>query len=181
MPVIIKEWGGYRENSGRKFSWNYGATKAVKLPEVLMPDIVRYARLIDGSYPDSLQLETTLACNIESVTQSRAIQERLVEKSAECDRLNQECDRLSAQVGDLLLALDELRSQRTYESVTQSNQSSGSELDKELRSALAVLRLKIEEKAKGYTPNSFTRGIKDVLALTPSLREVPEQSGEANS
>ena len=47
--------GGKRKGAGRKSAWNTGKTKAVKLPESLIPEIVEFARtidstLVDGSY-----------------------------------------------------------------------------------------------------------------------------------
>ena len=47
--------GGKRKGAGRKALWNSGKTKAVKLPESLIPEIVEFAKvidsaLIDGSY-----------------------------------------------------------------------------------------------------------------------------------
>ena len=39
--------GGKRENSGRKPQWNSGKTKSVKLPELLIPEILEFAQIID--------------------------------------------------------------------------------------------------------------------------------------
>ena len=40
--------GGSGRGQGRKPSWNAGRTKAVKLPELLMPEIVEFARMLDA-------------------------------------------------------------------------------------------------------------------------------------
>ena len=40
--------GGKREGAGRKPTWNTGKTKAVKLPELLIPEIVEFAKVIDS-------------------------------------------------------------------------------------------------------------------------------------
>lgn len=39
--------GGKRENAGRKPQWNAGKTKPVKLPELLIPEILEFAQIID--------------------------------------------------------------------------------------------------------------------------------------
>ena len=40
--------GGKRQGAGRKAGWNSGKTKAVKLPELLIPEIVEFAKVIDS-------------------------------------------------------------------------------------------------------------------------------------
>ena len=46
--------GGKREGAGRKSTWNTGKTKAVKLPELLIPEIVEFAKVIDSVLVDGL-------------------------------------------------------------------------------------------------------------------------------
>ena len=46
--------GGKRKGAGRKSAWNTGKTKAVKLPELLIPEIVAFARMIDSTLVDGL-------------------------------------------------------------------------------------------------------------------------------
>ena len=46
--------GGKREGAGRKPTWNTGSTKAVKLPELLIPEIVEFAKVIDSVLVDGL-------------------------------------------------------------------------------------------------------------------------------
>ena len=46
--------GGKREGAGRKATWNTGKTKAVKLPELLIPEIVEFAKVIDSVLIDGL-------------------------------------------------------------------------------------------------------------------------------
>ena len=41
--------GGKRNGAGKKPSWNTGKTKSVKLPELLIPEILEFARMIDRS------------------------------------------------------------------------------------------------------------------------------------
>ena len=41
--------GGRRKGAGRKALWNSGKTKAVKLPESLIPEIVEFAKVIDST------------------------------------------------------------------------------------------------------------------------------------
>ena len=43
--------GGKRQGAGRKSAWNSGKTKAVKLPEKIVPEIIEIARMMDcGDY-----------------------------------------------------------------------------------------------------------------------------------
>ena len=46
--------GGKREGAGRKATWNAGKTKAVKLPELLLPEIHKLVKAIDDSFADTL-------------------------------------------------------------------------------------------------------------------------------
>ena len=46
--------GGKRKGAGRKSAWNAGKTKAVKLPESLIPEIVEFAKMIDSTLVDGL-------------------------------------------------------------------------------------------------------------------------------
>ena len=46
--------GGKRKGAGRKSAWNAGKTKAVKLPESLIPEIVEFAKTIDSTLVDGL-------------------------------------------------------------------------------------------------------------------------------
>ena len=46
--------GGFREGAGRKPAWNTGKTKAVKLPESLIPEIVEFAKVVDSTLVDGL-------------------------------------------------------------------------------------------------------------------------------
>ena len=46
--------GGKRQGAGRKSAWNSGKTKAVKLPESLIPEIVEFARTIDSTLVNGL-------------------------------------------------------------------------------------------------------------------------------
>ena len=52
--VINMPRGGKREGAGRKPTWNTGKTKAVKLPELLIPEIVEFAKVIDSVLVDGL-------------------------------------------------------------------------------------------------------------------------------
>ena len=46
--------GGKRKGAGRKSAWNAGKTKAVKLPELLIPEIVEFAKMVDCTLVDGL-------------------------------------------------------------------------------------------------------------------------------
>ena len=41
-------WGGAREGSGQKHKWRSGDTKAVRIPEKILDDVLSYARLLDN-------------------------------------------------------------------------------------------------------------------------------------
>lgn len=43
-----KSWGGKREGAGRKPGWKNGPCKAVKIPAVLVGDVLRYAHQLDA-------------------------------------------------------------------------------------------------------------------------------------
>ena len=53
--------GGFREGSGGKSTWNYGKTKTIRVPELLVDQVLEYARKLD---------EGDI---IEPVTESKAI------------------------------------------------------------------------------------------------------------
>ena len=46
--------GGKRKGAGRKARWNAGKTKAVKLPESLVTEILKFAETIDSVLVDGL-------------------------------------------------------------------------------------------------------------------------------
>ncbi len=45
-----KSWGGGREGAGRKPGWKSGPCKAVKLPVLLVDDVLRYAHGLDEGH-----------------------------------------------------------------------------------------------------------------------------------
>lgn len=98
--------GGEREGAGQKPKWHNGATVTVRLPQVLKDDVLRYACLIDGQFPNGLQVGDSLSCNLETVTESRGLPGQLEAVTTERDRLDSECNELAARVGDLNLELE---------------------------------------------------------------------------
>ena len=50
--------GGKRKGAGRKATWNAGSTKPIKLPELLIPEILELARMMDRGDFDIRQIES---------------------------------------------------------------------------------------------------------------------------
>ncbi len=90
--------GGYRPGAGRKGEWKSGKTKAVKLPEKLVDEIITLARAMDDghevriinnelviesnenesdsvSQSNKAQIENVTESSIESVTESKLVKE----------------------------------------------------------------------------------------------------------
>lgn len=40
-------WGGYREKSGRKSTWNHKQTSTIRIPKAFEEELMRYARYLD--------------------------------------------------------------------------------------------------------------------------------------
>lgn len=150
-------WGGYRPGAGQKPKWNSGATATVRVPEKLIPDVLWYARLIDGQFPNGLQASDCLSCNIDSVTLSSDLSGRLEEVVQERDRLDKECHELAGEVGVLQLQLEELK--QRDDSVTLSS----------LVQALQEILDKNESDQRGYKDNGFSRGLKKLQNLVESV------------
>ncbi len=69
--------GGYRPGAGRKGEWKSGKTKAVKLPETLVPEILRIARVIDDGQKIQAKIDSVTESKNESVTQSKVVTEAI--------------------------------------------------------------------------------------------------------
>ena len=63
-------WGGYRPGAGQKPKWRNGATVTIRVPQVLIEDVMRYAQIVDGQSPCGLKAEDCLSCILDSDTQS---------------------------------------------------------------------------------------------------------------
>lgn len=105
---VVASWGGCRHNAGRKYRWNSGKTIAVRLPAALLDDVLRYARLLDGGYPNGLDVEAALSCDLKPATYASDLAVLLAQVTKERNELDKECDRLTALTGDLRLELDTL-------------------------------------------------------------------------
>ncbi|MDJ0589753.1 MAG: hypothetical protein QNJ72_07110 [Pleurocapsa sp. MO_226.B13] len=44
--------GRKRKGAGRKSGWNAGKTEAVKLPELIIPEVMEFVRMIDRDHFD---------------------------------------------------------------------------------------------------------------------------------
>lgn len=122
-------WGGYRSGAGQKPKWRNGTTATIRIPQVLIEDVMRYAQLIDGQSPNGLKTEDCLSCIFDSDTQPSQLE--IV--TAERDRLDSECNELAAKVGDLHLQLEEIK--QSFETVTESSYPQVTEI---LRAAIGL-------------------------------------------
>lgn len=43
-------WGGYREKSGRKSTWNHKQTSTIPIPKAFEEELMRYARYLDTGW-----------------------------------------------------------------------------------------------------------------------------------
>ena len=146
--------GGKRKGAGRKSAWNTGKTKAVKLPESLIPEIVEFARIIDSTLVDGLYGE-----------------EKVEGKDRLVDILFDELDdrNILEQVAEKLLTLsaneeEEEKNQFLADLKTTTDPSDASEYSK------------IEEADSHITPNTeatedrifvLSTGVETGLSLTP--------------
>jgi hypothetical protein len=148
-------WGGYRPGAGQKPKWRNGTTATIRIPQLLIEDVMRYAQLVDGQSPHGLKAEDCLSCILDSDTQSSKL--KLV--IAERDRLDSECNELAEKVGDLHLQLEETK--QGLETVTESNYlqvieilraatglkpNAGGAIKKEIKRALDLLSPKTPTK-----------------------------------
>lgn len=119
-------WGGDRPGAGQKPKWLSGETSVVRVPKVLTDDVLWYARLIDGQFPNGLQPDDCLSCQIPSEMSSHPeLKSALAALQAERDELDKECSELANRLGDVHLELDKLRSETSHDSVTRSSDIPG--------------------------------------------------------
>ena len=69
-------WGGARENAGRKSSWNHNETCTIRIPQVFAPKIREIAQKLDKGQQIDFEIKSNLK-KPESVSDSRL---QLVEK-----------------------------------------------------------------------------------------------------
>lgn len=43
-------WGGHREKSGRKSTWNHKQTSTIRIPKAFEQEVMRYARYLDAEF-----------------------------------------------------------------------------------------------------------------------------------
>lgn len=122
-------WGGYRPGAGQKSKWHNGATVTIRIPQLLIEDVMRYAQLVDGQSPHGLKAEDCLSCIFDSDTQPSQLEIVTTER----DRLDSECNELGERVADLNLQLEKLK--QGFETVTESNYSQGMDI---LRAAISL-------------------------------------------
>ena len=66
-------WGGAREGSGQKHKWKSGDTKAVRIPEKILDDVLFYARLLDNGASAQPLLSCDRPESLESVHKLKKI------------------------------------------------------------------------------------------------------------
>ena len=52
--------GGYRENAGRKSSWQHGETQTIRVPKVIARQLIQIARRLDNG--EEIELDTNRSC-----------------------------------------------------------------------------------------------------------------------
>ena len=106
MDTEQGSWGGRRAGAGRKSAWKSGPCKAVKIPALLVDQVLKLARQLDeggGSpFPFSLVPPLAAARGDEDLARLRAqnheLLQRLDEVIAERDRLAAELEALRSPV-----------------------------------------------------------------------------------
>lgn len=48
--TLNPSWGGYREKSGRKSTWNHKQTSTIRIPKAFEQELMRYARYLDTGF-----------------------------------------------------------------------------------------------------------------------------------
>lgn len=48
--ALNPSWGGYREKSGRKSTWNHKQTSTIRIPKAFEQELMRYARYLDTGF-----------------------------------------------------------------------------------------------------------------------------------
>lgn len=48
--ALNPSWGGYREKSGRKSTWNHKQTSTIRIPKAFEQELIRYARYLDTGF-----------------------------------------------------------------------------------------------------------------------------------
>jgi hypothetical protein len=66
--ALNPNWGGYREKSGRKSTWNHKETSTIRIPKALEQEVMRYARYLDAGLV--LDNETDSSQGDDFVTES---------------------------------------------------------------------------------------------------------------
>jgi hypothetical protein len=62
--------GGYRENAGRKSSWQHGETQTIRVPKVFASQLIQIARRLDNR--EAIESETeSNRLDIDTVTDSK--------------------------------------------------------------------------------------------------------------
>lgn len=71
--------GGYRENAGRKSSWQHGETQTIRVPKVFASQLIQIARRLDNEEEIESDTKSKLS-EVDTVTDS---------KSGSCDNVTE--------------------------------------------------------------------------------------------
>lgn len=63
--------GGYRENAGRKSSWQHGETQTIRVPKVFASQLIQMARRLDNGEEIESDTKSKLQ-NVDIVTDSKS-------------------------------------------------------------------------------------------------------------
>ena len=61
-----ENWGGARSGAGAKRKWKLGLAKALSIPVDIHPEVIRYAKLLDGRLEECVVAEV-LSCHLKQL------------------------------------------------------------------------------------------------------------------
>ena len=103
---MTNSWGGAREGSGQKHKWKSGDTKAVRIPEKILDDVLFYARLLDNGVEVSSLLSCDRPESLENVYKVKKIRKSVSEWTRKASRTSNpkwyHAKRLLNEIRDIL-------------------------------------------------------------------------------
>ena len=102
--------GGKRKGAGRKATWNAGKTKPVKLPELLIPEIIEFARTLDQA-PIDLELDEALDLLFDELVDrkilDRAAEKMIALRSSQTAQLMSQTSEITTAFGSVNTSIEE--------------------------------------------------------------------------
>jgi hypothetical protein len=105
--ALNPNWGGYREKSGRKSTWNHKETSTIRIPKALEQEVMRYARYLDAGW--GLDNETDSSQGDDFMTESNL---------TVVDRIN---DEFEDEINERKETINALNTTDQLERVTESS------------------------------------------------------------